>query len=108
MGFLLLLKVISGLLFILLYTLLGLWYTMIASKSHLFQYLRNINTTETVIDFMHRMYTAEPSVKWEIQCYHHETRTTIYYVTDSYGHRHYRMTTTTVRVITHHVCGSFF
>ena len=108
MGFLLLLKVISGLLYIFLYSLLGLWYVMIAIKSHSFQYLRNINTTETVIDFMHCMYATEPSVEWEIQCYHHETRTTISYYTDSYGHRHYSTTTTTVRVNTHHARGKLF
>jgi hypothetical protein len=66
MGFLLLFKVIYGLLYIFLYSILGLWYVMIAIKSHSFQYLRNINTTETVIDFMHRMYATEPSVEWEI------------------------------------------
>lgn len=61
--------------FILIESIIGAWYLWNVFSSNTFQYVRNINTTETVLDYMSRMYRTEPVICWFIQCYHYETRT---------------------------------
>lgn len=47
------------------------------------KYLRNINVTEDIMDFMQRLYRTSPTLTLRIECYHHEWRTVSY--TDSEG-----------------------
>ena len=61
--------------FIFIECIIGAAYLFFMLRSNTFQYLCNINTTETVLDYMDRMYRTEPAVHWFIQCYHFETRT---------------------------------
>ena len=60
--------------FVLIESIIGAVYLFFVLRSNTFQYLRNINTTETVLGYMDRMYRTEPVVRWFIQCYHFETR----------------------------------
>jgi TMEM151 family len=67
-------KAISFPVFIVIESILGALYLFFVLRSNTFQYLLNMNTTETVMDYMNHMYRAEPVVRWFIQCYHYEQR----------------------------------
>jgi hypothetical protein len=96
-----------------LYIIWGIFYLTIVLRSHTFQYLRNINTTETVLAFMDRMYATKPTVTWSIQCYHYETRTrqvrytvTYYVGNQQHTETRYRTETYQERVNTHAASGA--
>lgn len=61
--------------------------------SSTFQYLRKVNSTESVIEYMKRMYGTEPRLIMSMECYHYETR--VVYHTDSNGNSY----TTTRQVV---------
>lgn len=75
-------------------------------RSNTFQYLRNINTTESVLSYVDRMHRTKPEVLWHIQCYHYETRTRRVHRTDSNGQSYTTTETYQERVNTHSASGA--
>ena len=80
-------------------------YLLNVFYSNTYQYLRNISTTESVVDYMNRMYRTKPIVRWFIQCYHNETRTRLVYSPGPNGSTMYRTETYQQRVNTHSARG---
>ena len=99
-------NVLSFFWFAVIESIVGAWYLWNVFRSNTFQYLRNINTTETVLDYMHRMYRTEPVVGWFIQCYHFETRTRQVASPGPNGTTVYRTETYQERVNTHSARGN--
>jgi TMEM151 family len=91
--------------FIVIESFLGALYLFFVLRSNTFQYLLNINTTESVMDCMNHMYRAEPVVRWFIQCYHFETRSRQVASTDSNGNTTYTTEYYQERVNTHSAQG---
>jgi hypothetical protein len=91
--------------FVVIESIIGVVYLFSVLRSNTFQYLRNINTTETVLDYMNRMYRTEPAVRWFIQCYHYETRTRQVATPGPNGTTVYRTETYQERVNTHSANG---
>jgi hypothetical protein len=77
-----------------------------AWNSATFGYLTHVNTTETTLEFMNRLYRGVPYIGWHIQCYHYETHTNTYTETDSEGRSVTRTETVTETVYTHSASGS--
>jgi hypothetical protein len=98
-------NVVSFIGFVALELVLGVVYLFFVFRSNTFQYLLNMNTTETVLDFMDRMYRTEPIVRWFIQCYHWEARTRQVAVPRPNGTTQYRTETYQERVNTHSAHG---
>lgn len=73
-----------------------------AAVSDTLAYLRNINTTETLLQYVARLRQAAPTVVWTIQCYHFETRTRVVSSTDAQGRSTTRTETYQERVNTHY------
>lgn len=65
------------------------------SSTH--KYLRNLNTTESLIDYMNRLYSTAPTLSMTIECFHMETRQYTY--RDSNGNTEIR--TETYPVVTY-------
>lgn len=59
--------------------------------SSTYKYLRNMNTTQSLRDYMDKLYRTPPSLSISIECYHYETRYVTY--TDSNGHTQTRTET---------------
>lgn len=67
-------KVLTTHSFMVIESILGAFYLFFVFRSNTFQYLLNINTTDTVRDYMNQMYRTEPVINWFIQCYHFEQK----------------------------------
>mmetsp|Transcript_12371 Transcript_12371/g.14915 ORF Transcript_12371/g.14915 Transcript_12371/m.14915 type:complete len:316 (-) Transcript_12371:110-1057(-) len=87
------------------FTITSLCFICETLCSNTFTYLRNINTSETLMELMDRLYKQKPNVTWSIQCYHYETRTREVTEQDSDGHTHTRTETYEERVNTHSAQG---
>ncbi len=91
--------------FVVIESIIGGVYLFFVFRSNTFQYLRNINTTETVLGYMYRMYRTESVVRWFIQCYHFETRYRQVASPGPNGSTVYRTETFQERVNTHSAHG---
>ena len=86
-------------------SIVGVMYLGNVFLSTTSQYLRNISTTETVLDHMNQMYRTEPVISWFIQCYHHEMRTRLVATPGLNGITMLRTQTYQERVNTHSAHG---
>ena len=86
-------------------SIIGAMYLWNVFRSSTFQYLRNIDTTGTVLDYMNQMYRTEPVISWFIQCYHHEKTRRIVSSPGPNGTTVYRTETSQKRINTHSAHG---
>jgi TMEM151 family len=98
-------KAISFRSFVYIEVILGALYLFFVFRSNTFQYLLNMNTTETVVDYMNHMYRAEPVIRWFIQCYHYEEKIQKVLTLGPNGTIMYRVEDVQERVNTHSAHG---
>jgi hypothetical protein len=91
--------------FLVIELIMGVIYFINVFCSHTYQYLRNISSTESVLDYIDRMYRTKPTIHWFIQCYHMEMRTRVVSSPGPNGTRTYRVEHYQVPVNTHSARG---
>ncbi len=91
--------------FFVVYIFISLLYLREILCSHSFQYLCNQSSNEGLAEYLEKLYSAPPKVKWHIQCYHIEIRTKHYSRRDENGNWYHFTTTEEVRVNTHSARG---